>query len=291
MAINSASLEWVYLWTCTQICGHWIPTSPRKMGSGAARTWPEVRTYTCCCCWSEHSLLPGCRCQGHERQVPSTAQGKAHAPSAHIPCLCTLRGGDSNLNLASWQPLPWLEGFFFWRGWWEAVGLTTSARWLWWQKPGPLWTLAGWWWSFIKAWSIITLWPPEGHGFTRNAGQKAPAPPTAYRFLESTTYVTTLENKSTHFSFLTDNKVQGKQNELFTVSKAFQYSITSNSSIIITTVIITLRLVPKGTALPLRKKKISTQLKFRVCCILFFFFFGFSMYWSIMEATLKHLFF
>lgn len=116
MAINSASLEWVYLWTCTQICGHWIPTSPRKMGSGAARTWPEVRTYTCCCCWSEHSLLPGCRCQGHERQVPSTAQGKAHAPSAHIPCLCTLRGGDSNLNLASWQPLPWLEGFFFLAG-------------------------------------------------------------------------------------------------------------------------------------------------------------------------------
>lgn len=128
-----------------------------------------------------------------------------------------------------------------------------------------------------------------GTRFHSECWAESPAPPMAYRFLESTTFMTTLENNSAHFSFLTDNKVQGKQNELFTVSKAFQYSITSNSSII-TIVIITLRLVPDRNCITIKKKNLNTT-KIQGMLHSFFFFFSFSMYWSIMEAILKHLFF
>lgn len=212
-------------------------------------------------------------CQGSELEPSS----KAKAPSTHIPCPWTSRVGCSDLILAALQHLLWQQlGFCFlwdflagvkvWSGIKNICMVTLRAE-AWHRgNQGCSYNLTGWWpFSFIHQ-----LIATGGIQFHPERWTESYSSPTACRILKSTTYMT-LKNYNSHFSSFINSKVQGKQNELFIIFKAFQYFILSNISTI-TILIFTLRHIPKRNCIAI-KKRISTQLNFQGMMHFFFFFY------------------
>lgn len=209
------------------------------------------------------------------RSPPARPKERPNSPSAHIPYWWTSRGGCSNLTFL--EHLLWQEDFLAGveggSGVKNICMVTDSWSLIHGGNQGCPYNLTGGWPVFHQSF-IHQLMATGGTQFHSECWVESYSSPTAYHFLKSTTCMTTWENYNFHFSFLGDNKVQGKQNELFTVSKAFWYSIISNISII-TILIFTLRHVPNRNCITIKGKNLNTT---KIQGMLHFSVFAFSMY-------------